>query len=97
MRAIASLLALEIHRDDVGAVLDRLGRHAGGSFSACVMLVDARFLALRLELQREIDRRIVEAGDRREGDREFGRRLVEAEADLEPLVASPSDPRSGSG
>ena len=85
----------EIDRDDIGAVLDRLGH--GRIVLRLLMVLEARLLALRLELEREIDRRIDEAGDRREGDGEPRRRLVEAKPDLEPFAASPSGPRSGSG
>src|SRR3954468_4321230 len=52
-----------------------------------LVLLRARSLGLGLELEREIDRGIDEAGDRREGDDEARRRLVEAEADLEAVVA----------
>src|ERR1043165_6090952 len=81
----ASFLPAEIHRDDVGAVLDRLRR--GRVVLGMLVLVERTLVALRLELQREIDRRVDEAGNRRERDREPRRRLVEGKADLEAVVA----------
>src|SRR3546814_2015268 len=56
------LLPLEIHRDDVRAVFDRFGDGA-----VVFGLADDFLLVgfLRLEAQLEIDRGIVEAGDRK--------------------------------
>src|SRR5688500_815128 len=75
-----SLLALEIDRDDVRPVRDR----NGGRSLFLLDLVDE--IVLRLEGELEVDRRILEAGDRGERDDELRRRLVEAQADLEAVV-----------
>src|SRR3712207_1421255 len=75
-----SLLALEVHGDDVGAVLDRLGD--ASVILRFLMLLYRRFLRPGVELEREIDRRILEAGDSGEGDEQLGGSLVEREPDL---------------
>src|SRR3546814_4215323 len=85
------LLPLEIHRDDVRAVFDRFGDGA-----VVFGLADDFLLVgfLRLEAQLEIDRGIVEAGDRRIGNHELGRDLVEAEPDGEAFLIDRQIPES---
>src|SRR5687767_8558658 len=80
-----SLLPAEIDRDDVGPVLERLGD--GMVVLRFLVRLRPALLGLGLELEREIHRRVDEAGDRREGYDQPRRRLVEAEADLEAVVA----------
>src|SRR5687768_11517609 len=80
-----SLLPAEIHRDDVRPVLERLGERM--VVLGFLMGLRSALLGLGLELEREIHRRVDEAGDRGEGYHQPGRRLVEAEPDLEAVVA----------
>src|SRR3954468_20274593 len=79
------LLATEIDGYDIRSVLDRLGGRR--VVLRMLVIVERAVLALRLELELEIDCRIYEAGDRRERDCQPRRRLVEAQADLEAVVA----------
>src|SRR5690242_4442820 len=74
---------LEIDRNDVRAVLDRLG---DGAVVLSIVVGLGRFGVLNLEAQLEIDRRIVKSGDRGIGDHQFRRHLVEAQPDREPLL-----------
>src|SRR3954471_1480588 len=79
------LLPAEVHRDDVRTVLDRLAQRM--IVLGLLVALRAGFLDLRLELEREIDSGIDEAGDGGKGDDQPRRRLVEREADLEPVLA----------
>lgn len=58
------------------------------------MLVEFAFIGLGLELEREIHRRIVEAGDRGKGDAQLCGSLIEAQSYLEPVLADLEIPES---
>src|SRR3954469_20056419 len=66
------LLALEIHRDDVGAVFHRLAERV--VVFGFLVRREAAVLGLGLELEGEVHGGVDEAGDRREGDDEPRRR-----------------------